>query len=454
MIQPLEAPPRPAGGALQAGRPMILAVFAAYAVVFSGTAASAFEDRPPPTLKEIADAIGRHFAEIQSLSVSYTVKAEGQAPPGILKRSLRLEYFSDDTSVYAFKGDKRYHSSVSKPELDRVIADDVELGGPNQAGDEEAKARQAQLAKTAQPGKKVEKSNSTKMSLDIPASVVAFDGRVLRRKLPTRNMADVLPTSRLETDEQWFHQDYLRSIGRVLPDLFNAKNDQKDYCLPDAFSRGDYRVETATEEVDGHPCVVVSWLGHRKYWLDPAARFSIRQSEEYDPDTHELAARRQNFDFTEIGSVWLPKRCWFDVCGRPAATPPDSRGKPLLRYVLTVSKLDLNNVPDSLFDLGIDAGMRVIDATAGAPGGGDQVISYIMPADKSQLNDAIRDAQEELSTQERNQWRQIFVVWGNVVAVVVALAVWAAISIKKRGGPKSPAAPSDEGPSQDGGSGS
>jgi hypothetical protein len=455
MIQPLEAPPRVAVGAVLAQWPMILATVATAAVVFCGTASSAIEDRPPPTLKEVADAIGRHFAEIRSLSVSYTVKAQGLGPPGILKQSLRLVYFSDDTKVYAFKGDKRYQSEVSKPELDRVIADDVEPSAATQPGDEPLqKAIQAQLDRASQYGKRVEKGSSTKMSLDIPVSIVAFNGQVLRRKHPTRNMADVLPTSRLETDEQWFHQDYPRSIGLVLPDLFNAKNDHKDLRLPDAFSQGDYRVEPATEPVDGHPCVVVSWPGRWKYWLDPAARFAIRQSEEYDPETHELGARRHNFDLAEIGGVWLPKRCWFDVCGRPAVTPPAYRGKPLLRYVLTVSKLDLNNVPDSLFDLNIDAGMRVMDRTAEGPGGDKQVVSYIMPANKSQLIDVIREAQEEISRQDRGSGHRSMIVWAYLVIVVAALAVWAVLSIRRRSGPKRPAGPKGGGPGQEGGSGS
>jgi hypothetical protein len=183
-------------------------------------------------------------------------------------------------------------------------------------------------------------------------------------------------------------------------------------------------VQPATEWVEGVRCVVVKNPDREKIWLDPKLGYALRKRDILDPESKRLRWRWLSRGFVEVETgVWLPKECWQEVCG-PSAAPAPYAGKPLLRYVYTVTKLNINNVPDSLFEMRIEPGLTVLDATILPPKDGqNQVISYIMPADQKQLDHTIQDA---LSRTERIQAQSmpVKVFWWVSGAIVGGVALY------------------------------
>jgi hypothetical protein len=429
-----EPPMNPRDRDVRAPRAAALAALAAGVLAWGPRPAAA--EGPQPTLPQVIDAIAAHHAGITSLMVAYGFKAEPLVAPQYLRRFLRMEYLCDEQRTFAFKGVKRYQRMVSPPMMDALIDPDEPAAGAGPTTPQERAAREQFLAAT-KVGRQL-KAPPRKIEVGFPDMTAAFDGKTLRRTDKRTQSADIIDISSLDRDDGWFNPDYLWNLGFYLPDAINPARDRGDDRLPDALSRGAYRIEPKAEPVDGVACLVVSWPGHRKYWLDPAARYTVRKMEAYDPGTGLLTQRRRNFDLTRVApGVWLPKRCWLEVCGPPSAPPP-FRGAPLNRYVTTVTKVSVNDVPDSLFLLSIPPGTRVFDQSASITDGGrKKMLSYLMPADPSRLDQAIADARDEVA-EKGSQSRRRY--WFLVVNATVLIAVTVAVSgyrilRRRRGGP-------------------
>jgi hypothetical protein len=234
--------------------------------------------------------------------------------------------------------------------------------------------------------------------------------------MPGRS-ADILGSPNLKNDNNWIHQDYMRCAGQALSDPFNAGNHRKAERLPDALADG-YQVQPVMELVDGAPCVVAAHPTRGKVWLDPTLGYALRLREVRDGASGVLSWRVHNSDFAEVlPGLWLPKVCRREVCGPPLASAPYA-GKPLLRYTYTVTRLTVNDVPDALFTLDIEPGLRVMDATVLPPQDGEnQLVTYIMPADPSMIDQAIQDALAKRTLLGGGRRWLTWFAWANVAVL-------------------------------------
>jgi hypothetical protein len=348
--------------------------------------ASRAEDGPSPvpTLAEISTTLKARNGRIESMAVSHTIQAEALEDRHVLSKQMRLGYLENVSIDFAFKKEKRYIKVVESEFVDPLIP------GPD-------------------PVKGRIRTHGSIQS--------AFDGKVLRRKKLSQDMVDVRSPSLAGDDQHWFPQEYMMNIGMALPNVFEAASDEqrKLFQLADLLASGKDIVGPRAEAVEGIPCWVVGIAHRQLFWLDPALGYAVRKIETFNAKNRLLAGRRRNFDFVEVSpGIWLPKTCWFDWCGFEGVAAP-YLGKPMVRYVSKVTKLSINDVPDSLFSLSIEPGQLVVDNSYGN-GAAVPAATYVMPADPSKLDDTIRLALGE-NRRLRSNWS--VVLWLNLSFAMV-----------------------------------
>jgi hypothetical protein len=391
------------------------------------------ETGTPATLEAIVAAMKQGFEQIHSLAADYEVEAVSLEKPELLARYLALVILVKEKRSFAFKEDKRYYHYVRPEYVKRLVPAETEPDYGAISGGREIKAKLDAEKNRAGKSQLREKTASDRMRPEmlrqVPEMEVIFDGKTLRQKHPRSMAAEIRNKPNLLSDEGWFPQDYLKNVGLVLPDVAKPANDRRKERLPDAFALGAFQVLRSRQAIDGTPCVIVECPRREKVWLDPEKGFVVRQREFYDPETGLLRERRHNGAFVEVEpGVWLPRNAYCERCGPPGA-PAAYRGRPLVRFQYKVTKVSVNNVPDSLFTrLEIKPGSRVFDRTV-LPGKGGKpppIISYRMPADASQLDQVIQQAIEaENERSSKLRWRQL-VLWGTaaVCVLIAASLIW------------------------------
>jgi hypothetical protein len=355
------------------------------ALAFPPEALAQASDRDLPALDKITEALNQRNSRIESLAVEYRNDAEAIVSPDDVKKYLRMGDPAHHDSAFAFKGNKRFYRNV-----------EVNV-------DKEGVSR-------VPKGELVD---------------VAFDGELLRRKSHKQGIADIRSATDAGDDSRWFPQAYLRSIGMALPDAMGAPMDERRRRarLPDAFRLGGFVVESSREVVDGASCVVVSSPRRQRFSLDPALGFALRRAENFNAETGLLETRLINREFVQsLPGVWLPRVCWFERCGGPDL-PPDYRGKPMVRYIFTVTKLSLNDVPDSLFALQIDAGYIVVDTPHVPPDSPMAAVTYVMPANESEVDAAIEEAISARNRAHRMQTTTWIVLGANALVILAVIAI-------------------------------
>jgi hypothetical protein len=230
-----------------------------------------------------------------------------------------------------------------------------------------------------------------------------------------------------------FVQSYLKNLDRVLPDPIGSPEDTKRDCFPEVPLPAGFEVRPTLEEFDGARCLVAESPRRERIWFDPTANFGVRKHEILDSDTGLVLERRVNTDFAEVSAgVWLPKRFYREICGPPLA-PSAYRGRPLYREVYTVTRIDINNVPDSLFTIEIPPGDDVFDATrAPRKDGKNQFITYKMPADASMINEAVSQALAEQAERAAKSNRNRYIWYGFLAFNLVLIAAIVVSSTRKR----------------------
>jgi hypothetical protein len=127
-------------------------------------------------------------------------------------------------------------------------------------------------------------------------------------------------------------------------------------------NREHYRVVPTPEKVDGALCWVVEWPGMDRFWVDPQRGFAIpRRIYSWEPGK---PPRRGiwNKDYREVKpGLWLP---FTQIEDRYASVNYEKEqlwGKVTARMEYRVRSLEFDNVPNSLFDVKLPPGTRVID---------------------------------------------------------------------------------------------
>ncbi len=170
--------------------------------------------------------------------------------------------------------------------------------------------------------------------------------------------------------------------------------------------------------------------GPDKVWLDPKLGYAVRKRETlYSPGVPAEIRRCMDFEEGPPG-FWLPRTIWWERCGPPKAPAPYA-GKPLARYVYTVSSLTVNDVPDALFELKIEPGWQVVDTSRLPPiDGVAQPIHYTMPADESDVEEVIATAIDVLDQENAKQRGARVFRWALVgtpvllIGLLVVSLVW------------------------------
>ncbi len=368
------------------------------------------EEPPLPTLEQIRSAIEEGWKGVESLQVEYQHKAEPLVSQNTVQKVMKILFFQNEEKTFAFKDNKRYLRIVRPASVEALVP----VTGT--------------FRSTSSPS--TEKSSPKTIQFD-PEIIAAFDGSKLRRIYPKSerealilNLASIR-AGHLNDDQRWFNQDYLFNVGHILPDAIDPSRDRKDQRIPDLLASGNFRV-TATDKVEGVPCITVSWPKRETIYLDPKLGYALRRREYFDADSGLLTNLLTNKDFVEVRpGLWLPKTCWADRCA-PSSAAPGHRGEPMIRHMALVHSLTINKVPDSLFELEIEPGSVVVDGTSKpADGKTNPLIDYVMPADKSHADRAVADALRRGSGLKTTSPVAKWIVAGNVILVVL-LCVFAA----------------------------
>jgi hypothetical protein len=123
-----------------------------------------------------------------------------------------------------------------------------------------------------------------------------------------------------------------------------------------------YMIHAKQESVDGFPCWVVEWAGMDRMLVDVTHGFAIRHRTYYWGPGKPLRLDISSGDFREVKpGLWLPYIQRVEKYVDVRYVPESLWGKLDNRSVYATKKIELGNIPDSLFDVQIPAGTMVTD---------------------------------------------------------------------------------------------
>ena len=152
------------------------------------------------------------------------------------------------------------------------------------------------------------------------------------------------------------------TMARKVQSMFQVAEWVKDHS---------YELEEKTEVVDGSTCVILK--GSLNSLLQPALLVGNLTDRIWLDRDHGLALRRREFsrdgrismrwENSELEEVepglWLPTHCRHDAFADDA--PPEWKGKPVMTEEIRVQKIEINHVPDDLFDMTPQKGDHIED---------------------------------------------------------------------------------------------
>jgi hypothetical protein len=275
-----------------------------------------------------------------------------------------------------------------------------------------------------------------------PTSAISFNGTETREfanfQMSARRSAGIDPAYRMSA----------MIYGRLasLPYGPDSNLYQKTLSfVPTALSRADwYRVKSTLEVVDGRPCHVV--LSARDaIWVDAGSGFCVRRrataSQTGPDDPGSLSTLQMCSDFVEpVSGVWLPKT-GVTLNYTSQREPESIRGKLSHIQTVKVSRINVNDISDELFELNFTPGTMVADEVA-------QKV-YHMPHGEDALDRAIAEGkpfidgkviEPYLSTRQK----VLLGVAGGMAVILVALVLttrWRRASRAGRSSQGAPAGP-------------
>jgi hypothetical protein len=344
---------------------------------------------PPDRIGQIAAAIQKSHDYIKNLKVEYTNWNElAVDDAAAIKSLIGTAYVMKDERSFAFKDGRLYYRDVEKEVR--------EIG------------------------------SAARGATDTPmrAFEYGYDGDKLRRKVIGGKVVDVIPTKMATSMDAFFNCEYLDAIGLVVASKLPRSDAPGNPALPEGLLGGGYRVLSESDAVDGEPCVAISKTGHDTIWLSINKNYAVKRRDVYDPGSRTLATRYLNSSFKEYGDgLWMPMLCIREVCG-PGNAPEKYRGRPLVRFVSRVDRLDLNNVNDELFTLSIPAGSFVVDYSfsKGDTRKIEDSVVYTMPANNADLDNVINHAMRNKSV--RWSKRMIWFAGSSLIFVIFLYVIF------------------------------
>jgi hypothetical protein len=346
-----------------------------------------------PEALEIKARLLRQAQRIQSLDVSFKLEAKTPLKPEQLLAMSEFRnqlFLPNDEWRVAFRGAKRYSQQIQPERINHFRPTDEYGLTPPQPVDPKApalvRANQKKMIEeyervTAEARARKARGHSPRprdpnvrplMERDVTR---AFNGHTLWMRQPTSEKVmryQVWPAS---SEANWFQPSaYQSAVGLFVPDpTANAMlgKVQAMFRVAEWVKDHSYGLEEKTDVVDGSTCVVLG--GSLNSILQPALFAGNLTDRIWLDRDHGLALRRREFardgrvymrwensELREVEpGIWLPTRCRHDSFADDA--PSEWKGKPVMTEEIRVEKIEINHVPDDLFDMTPQKGDQVED---------------------------------------------------------------------------------------------
>jgi len=318
---------------------------------------------------------------------------------------------------FAMKGKKRFievkssgsrSSVLQRPEIDPLSSPQAQAN---------VKARQDQYDRTIKTIKDSVERNpsgptfeermamSRQRAIEKAATITtkAYNGSVVRELRAGEKKGSIYRPS--EPSTQVFQTLYLTMIGLFLDDdLYSPE--VRECCasglLPGTLDQGTYTISWETKngleclKLVGTTCVACPESIHDTLWLSKAHGWMIVQRESRELGSMRLKQRIFASEFKEVlPRVWMPRICVFEEFPRTIDTK-STEAKALISTTLEITQFEMK-IEDAKFELGFPAGTMLTDKATPQEMGIDKWLHYKMPADRSKLDDVIREASLEKS---------------------------------------------------------
>lgn len=336
-----------------------------------------------PEVREIKAQLDRQVERIQSLDVAYKLTAKTELKPEQLRAlsGFRNQLFlPDEEWRIAFKGPKRYSRQI-QPERVEWLAKPDEFGlvppadpdpkAPKAVQENEKRLKQEYdraiaASKAAQARGGLARRDPAIRDLMDRDVTRAFNGRSVWMRRPLTAAKDQYQVWAGNSKINWFQPAaYLAATGLHVADPTirdpQIQKIQGMFQLSEWLKEQSYEIEERTEVVDGSTCLVLKGSMNSffqpallvgevtdRIWLDRDHGLALRKRELAKSGT--VVERRVNSEFKEIEpGLWLPFRSRHEQF--PADSPPEWKGKPAITEEIRVERLEINRVPDDLFDM-------------------------------------------------------------------------------------------------------
>ncbi|QEH33464.1 hypothetical protein OJF2_19660 [Aquisphaera giovannonii] len=325
----------------------------------------------------------RQVARIQSLDVTYKLETRSPLPAEKLlaiPEYMNQLFLPNETWRVAFKGDKRL-TVQTEPERVQYLQPQDRYGltppvEPPADAPEPITANQKLLREQYERAVATAKQAEARGALTkAPAAGVrplrdriktrGFNGRTLWLKTPATADSDRYEIWSGSSRPNWFQvTDYLSAVGLYLPDPRGEEKVRKAqamFAVADWLRDGSYDLEPATEVVDGSTCVVLKGslnsllepgflMGDLtdRIWLDRDHGLVLRKREQARDG--KVGIRWTTRDLKEVEpGLWLPLSTTREQFSDKA--PPEIRDRPVMIVETRVETIQVNRVPDDLFDM-------------------------------------------------------------------------------------------------------
>jgi hypothetical protein len=274
--------------------------------------------------------------------------------------------------------------------------------------------------------KTAENSASKRRTRPLPEFDYAFNGTQMKAFEPTRSLGHIHPAKLDAVDSRlvW----YFDSIS--IPTGANAARQRESaWYVPTALSLPSvYRVLPTLQEVDGFPCHVVT-NGADTIWIDTENGFAMRRRLWFQmrnlSSMPVLAFVYANKDLRQYGdTIWLPHLCYrLDFAG--SLEPANTQGMLTEVHTVTIENINVNNVPDDVFELDFPPGTNVQDLILNR--------SYFVPHGEHLLDEAIARANPIINGEiqpfpagvgGRGIWRHLLLLNAGALVVLGTGLLW------------------------------
>jgi len=199
---------------------------------------------------------------------------------------------------------------------------------------------------------------------------------------------------------QYFDPTQEQTLGRSL---------DKSYWIPEAFLTREYEV-VGDEDVEGIPCVIVECPGVDRLWVATQHGYVVCRRDLYFGPDQPLRERTMNIDLEQVApKIWIPMKQVQETYATLDSDPTEWNTLQL-KLTLTVTDFEIGDI-------------------------GDDALAVQTPPNAF-ISDAIRDVhgQYELVGDRPKNWVRSWLIWGNVLVIILVGALMWYLRSRKRFG--------------------